>query len=359
MLQVRIKKKLGSFLLDVEFETGEGVLALLGASGSGKTLTLRCIAGIEKPDEGRIVLGDRVLFDSARGINLRPQARSVGYMFQDYALFPNMTVLDNVMAGMPGGRGGLPLSAGRREERKRREAQARLCLERFHIEELALRRPALLSGGQKQRVAMARLVLQRPELLLLDEPFSALDSYLTWQLLREMKDFLREMGRPALFVTHSRDEVFQLADRVCCVTSGKSGDVLPRKRFFDNPGTRAAAVLSGCKNISPVKRCGERHILATDWGVVFALPGKVPPETAYVGIRAHAFSPTRSGEEGQSELRVLAPVWREALFEWTLSFRASEDGGPLEWKTPKGSGAERPTPERLYVSGRDLMLLSE
>lgn len=161
-LQVKITKKLANFTLDVDFSVEQEIFALLGASGCGKSMTLKCIAGIEQPDEGVIVLNGRTLFDSARKINLPPQKRQIGYMFQDYALFPNMTVLQNVMAGM-----------GRRPSRE----QAQEYLRQFHIEELEQQYPTRLSGGQKQRVAMARMLAARPEVILLDEPFSALDSH--------------------------------------------------------------------------------------------------------------------------------------------------------------------------------------
>ena len=151
-LQVKITKKLANFTLDVDFSVEQEIFALLGASGCGKSMTLKCIAGIEQPDEGVIVLNGRTIFDSARKINLPPQKRQIGYMFQDYALFPNMTVLQNVMAGM-----------GRRPSRE----QAQEYLRQFHIEELEQQYPARLSGGQKQRAAMARMLAARPEVILL------------------------------------------------------------------------------------------------------------------------------------------------------------------------------------------------
>ena len=150
MLQVRIKKKLGNFLLDVDFSMDGGIFAILGASGCGKSMTLKCIAGIERPDEGRIVLNDRVLFDSAKRINLPPQKRKVGYMFQDYALFPTMNVVQNIQAGM-----------GRKPDPKK----VREYITGFQLGGLERHMPDQLSGGQKQRVAMARMLAAEPEVL--------------------------------------------------------------------------------------------------------------------------------------------------------------------------------------------------
>ena len=160
-LHVQIKKTIGSFRLETDLRVGAQLLSLLGPSGCGKSMTLKCIAGIERPDEGRITLGERVLFDSSKKICLPPQERRVGYMFQDYALFPNMTVRRNILAGM-----------GRRPD----PSAADPFLERFHIADLADRYPSELSGGQKQRTAMARIIAQDPDVILLDEPFAALDT---------------------------------------------------------------------------------------------------------------------------------------------------------------------------------------
>ena len=194
MLQVRIKKKLGNFLLDVDFSMDGGIFAILGASGCGKSMTLKCIAGIERPDEGRIVLNDRVLFDSAKRINLPPQKRKVGYMFQDYALFPTMNVVQNIQAGM-----------GRKPDPKK----VREYIAGFQLGGLEHHMPDQLSGGQKQRVAMARMLAAEPEVLLLDEPFAALDSYLKWKMEQQMLELLQKVQTPVLFVSHNRDEVYR------------------------------------------------------------------------------------------------------------------------------------------------------
>lgn len=166
-LEVHIEKKLNGFTLRSDFTAGNTATAILGASGCGKSMTLRCIAGIVKPDKGRIVLDGRVLFDSGQHIDLPPQQRGVGLLFQNYALFPNMTVEQNILCGLKAER-----------DKAARKARCAGMLRALRLEELASRRPAELSGGQQQRTALARILVGKPRILMLDEPFSALDSYL-------------------------------------------------------------------------------------------------------------------------------------------------------------------------------------
>ena len=369
-LEVRIKKKLNRFLLDVAFEAGDGVFSLLGASGCGKSMTLKCIAGIEKPDEGRIVLDGRVLYDSEREIDLPPRKRRVGYMFQDYALFPNMTVLQNVMAGMkkpengrPDGDGGngRPKRLFLRKDRRRSEAaaleKAEDILRRFHIYELRDLYPAKLSGGQKQRVAMARLIAQEADVLLLDEPFSALDSHLKWQLEQEMKQTLEGIGRPVVFVSHDRDEVYHLAHRICCISSGRSQKTMPVKAFFENPGTAEGAVLSGCKNVAAASPEGSHALRVREWGITLNVRREIGAEISAAGIRAHAFSRVRRASD-DNVIPVLDPFVLEDPFEWTISFRAAEGGGTLQWKVPKAVMKDAEIPPELYLDSDAVMLLS-
>ena len=235
-LQVHIKKTIGSFHLEADLECGGRLLCLLGPSGCGKTMTLKCIAGIERPDEGRIVLGDRVLFDSGSRVSLAPQRRRVGYMFQDYALFPHMTVRENILAGM-----------GRRPA----PSLADPFLERFRIRELADRLPRELSGGQKQRTAMARIAAQNPDVILLDEPFSALDTMLKWELEEEMLQMLSEEGKPVIFVTHDLDEVYRMGGDVCLMKDGRTGDTVGTEHFFADLKQGNSELMPGWRVIPP------------------------------------------------------------------------------------------------------------
>lgn len=345
-LKVNIKKKFGNFYLDVAFETERGVFAILGASGCGKSMTLKCIAGIETPDEGRIELNGRVLFDSAKKINLTPQKRRVGYMFQDYALFPNMTVEQNIKAGM----GKCP-----------DEEKVKSYVRRFRLEGLEKHYPTQLSGGQKQRVAMARMIASEPDILLLDEPFSALDSYLKWELEQEMRDMLAEVEKPVLFVSHNRDEVYRLCNMVSCIDHGKMEVIEETKEFFHNPKTKTAAVLSGCKNISAVEIVDNSHIKAVDWGITLCVP-EIPKDTKAVGIRAHSFYPVAAEPvQDMNILRIEEYRIIEDTFEWNISFRPSKESGWLQWKIAKTEQEDSPgpIPSGLAVDAKDILLLRD
>lgn len=199
MLEVQIYKKLAEFDLDISFQVNDNILGLMGASGTGKSMTLKCIAGIETPDQGRIVLNNRVLFDSEKKINVPIQKRNVGYMFQSYALFPNMNVYENISVGL------------RARKVKDVDIVVQKVMQQFRIFELASRYPKQLSGGQRQRVALARLMAYEPDVLLLDEPFSALDEDLKKDLLQELKSEL-QISKPVIFVSHDKEEVNYLCD---------------------------------------------------------------------------------------------------------------------------------------------------
>lgn len=340
-LEVQIKKKLGKFQLDTAFTVESGMFAILGASGCGKSMTLKCIAGIERPDEGRIVLDGHVLFDSEKKINLPPKKRKVGYMFQDYALFPTMTVEQNIRAGMG---------------KKANPQEVQSYIRRFHLTGLEKHRPAQLSGGQKQRVAMARMLAAKPELLLFDEPFSALDSHLKWKLQQEMQQTFYALGKPALFVSHNRDEVYQLCDTVGCMNQGKLEVIEPVKEFFHNPKTVTAAMLSGCKNISPVVKNADGTIAARDWGLRLCIPD-MPENIAAVGIRAHDFCTVQ--ENGENVLTVHDGYVAEDMFEWTYFVRSSTEHEWIQWKIAKQDWqADTPKlPKYLKINAEKLLFL--
>ena len=208
-LLVEIEKQLGNFHLDVRFQAETETLALLGASGCGKSMTLKCIAGIMTPDRGRIVLNGRVLFDSEARIDLPPQQRRVGYLFQNYALFPTMTVEKNILCGICSG------------SKAEKAVALSATLHRFRLEGLEKRYPAQLSGGQQQRVALARAIVAAPRVLLFDEPLSNLDSELRESLCGEMSRLLRQLGITALYVTHDRREAELLADQIVYLSAGR------------------------------------------------------------------------------------------------------------------------------------------
>lgn len=218
-LTVDINKDYGSFKLSSSFETEDLLTGFLGSSGSGKSMTLKCIAGIVTPDEGYIALDDRVLFDSSKRINTRPKERKVGYLFQNYALFPAMTVKKNICCGL--------VREKDREAKKRKYDKAMSLL---HLEGLENRLPSQLSGGQAQRVALARIIVSEPDLLLLDEPFSALDAFLRRNLQTELLEVLQNLGKQAVLVTHSAREVRRMTTNLFVM---KSGEIIRRGRTED------------------------------------------------------------------------------------------------------------------------------
>jgi molybdate transport system ATP-binding protein len=202
------RKKLPGFALDARWESSRGVVALLGRSGCGKTLTLRCIAGLERPDSGRIRIGDRLLFDSASGVDVAPHARRVGFVFQHYALFPHLTVRGNVLFGFRGARG------------ERREAALREMLALCRLEGLEDRYPREVSGGQRQRVAIARALVSEPSVLLLDEPFAALDRETRDQVVGELRAILQRSRVPTVLVTHDAEEAEALGEELIRMEEG-------------------------------------------------------------------------------------------------------------------------------------------
>ena len=254
-LMVDIEKRLGSFTLVSKFETENEAMALLGASGCGKSVTLKCIAGIMKPDRGRIELDGEVLFDSEKHIDLSPQERRIGYLFQQYALFPNMTVLQNIMCGVRSGS----------KEEKRHKALEHIRI--FRLEGLEDKHPSQLSGGQQQRVALARIMASEPRAILLDEPFSALDNFLKWNLELEMSDLLDSFKGSMIWVSHDLGECYRNCDRVCVMEDGKTGSVTDMDTLLAHPATKEAARLIGCRNFLSAERT-EDGVKLADWDIL-------------------------------------------------------------------------------------------
>ncbi|MBR2696466.1 MAG: ATP-binding cassette domain-containing protein [Parasporobacterium sp.] len=250
------------------------MLAILGASGCGKSMTLKCIAGIETPDKGRIVLDDTVLFDSEKRINLKPQKRMTGYLFQQYALFPNMTVLQNVICGV------------REGTKAEKEQKARKMLDRLHLSGYESKKPKMLSGGQQQRCALARILVNDPKVLLLDEPFSALDSHLRFHTERQVENLIRDFGKTVLFVSHDRDEVFRLTNNIAIMENGLFQTLGEKHEVFNEPTTIGGAILTGCKNISDAYELSPGKVFAEDWGIELSV-GTIPEDMKGIGIRMH------------------------------------------------------------------------
>ena len=263
-MEVEIHKKLGNYKLDVQWKSTKKRIGILGASGSGKSLTLKSIAGIEHPDQGHIQIDDHVLYDSASRTCLKPQKRNVGYMFQNYALFPDMTVEQNVGAGLLSRQSdGRKFSlAGFAEAKKKKQEQVEKMIHRFRLEGLEKRLPRELSGGQQQRVALARIMAYEPTVILLDEPFSALDVFLKDRLQQEMMELLSDYDGTVILVSHSRDEIYRFSEELLVIDDGKQICYGDTKEIFVKPEKVEAARLTGCKNIVLAKRIDEHRLEA-------------------------------------------------------------------------------------------------
>ena len=270
---MEVSKKLDGFSLDMHFQSESKRIGILGASGAGKSMTLKCIAGIETPDKGSISVDGKTLFDSASKVNIPPQKRNTGYMFQSFALFPNMTVEGNIGAGV----------------KVRKEERVAQMVKKFHLAGLEKRYPRELSGGQQQRVALARIMAYEPDVILLDEPFSALDVYLKDRLQVELSEFLSDYEGTVIMVSHSRDEIYRFAEEVIVLKDGKAVRQGKTKEVFSDPVVKEAAVLTGCKNFTDIEKIDDTSFRCIDWGIT--VKGNVPSYADCIGYRAHDFIP--------------------------------------------------------------------
>jgi molybdate transport system permease protein len=353
-LCVSVKKQYGGFTLDLDFEARGNPLGILGGSGSGKTLTLRSIAGLEDPTRGRIELNGRVLFDSARRVNLPSRERHAGLVFQHYALFPHMTVAENVAFGLA------HLTAAERAVRVRE------MLRRMHLEKFAGQNSRQLSGGQQQRVALARALATDPQILLLDEPLSALDFHIRGLVEKELLDTLAEFRGITLYVSHNLEEVYRLCDEILVLARGRALAFGPKEEIFRHPPSSEVARLTGCKNLSRAQALGGGMVDALDWGVRLRV-SQAHTQAQHVGIRANhiAFADAPGGE---NVFPCALAESTETPFRRTLYLRlasALADGPHLQahlqaeiqkdrWEELKA----RPTPwhvrldpERVFVMG--------
>ena len=275
-LIVEIQKQLPEFLLDISFQTDQTPLGLLGASGAGKSLILRCIAGLDTPDKGCIVLNGKVLFDSNKAINLPTRDRNCGISFQNYALFPHLTIAENIAFGIPG-------SKSDRELKQEIERQ----LIAVDLPGMGDRYPAELSGGQQQRVALARAKASQPGIMLLDEPFSALDTYLRDKQEKLLRNNLIHYQGVTVFITHNLEEAYRVCPNLVVIDKGKAIANGTKQNVFEHPGNFRTAQITGCKNFSRAIAIGDRQIRAIDWDCDLEVIEPIPQSLAYVGIRAH------------------------------------------------------------------------
>lgn len=348
-LEVRVRKKFPGFELNVEFESHGDCTGILGESGCGKTMTLKCIAGIEKPDSGRIVLNGRVLFDSEKKINLPAQKRKTGYLFQNYALFPTMTVEENLRIVIKG---------------KVKEHLIQEQIKRFQLEGLEKRYPSQLSGGQQQRAALARMLLCKPEIIILDEPFSALDGFIKSKVQLEVLELIREYQGDVLMVSHSRDEIFTFCHQMVLISGGESILTGKTREIFARPGKMEAARLTGCKNFSRIEKLDEYRIYARDWDMELHTNEKVSDEVSYVGIRGHYLMPVTAKEaiEGENIMKIEKAGYAETPFEKQYLFRNANNPKTeriwwMEKKDSFVSEEEGEFPQYMEFPKDNLMLL--
>jgi molybdate transport system permease protein len=310
-LEVAIEKKVQDFRLSVEFKTEGAPLGLLGSSGSGKTMTLRAIAGLETPDRGRIVLHGRVLFDSEARVNMPPRERRIGLLFQTFALFPHLTVAENIAFG---------LQRLAPEERNRRVATQLVAA---HLEGMDNRYPATLSGGEQQRVALARALAIEPAALLLDEPFSALDTHLRGALERHLRETLAHYGGSTLFVSHNLEEAYRVCEELVVLSHGSTVAQGPKEEIFRHPPTVEVARLTGCKNFSRARRAADGSIEALDWCCKLRVTQPFAKLPAHVAIRAHHVRVRPAGEIAAGRRENIFPCRLAAMTE--TPFRVTLD----------------------------------
>jgi molybdate transport system permease protein len=315
-LEVDIEKQLESYALRVSFRANDEPLSILGASGAGKSMTLRCVAGLERPDRGRIALNERVLFDSERKIDLPARERRVGIVFQKYALLPNLTVEENIGFGLDH----LP--------RAEREAKVQMYVGDAHLQGLEKRLPGQISGGEQQRVALARALAVDPEALLLDEPLSALDTYLRQQVERQLAQTLAARRGTTLFVTHNIDEAYRVGSEMLVLSRGEVVAFGRKRQIFDHPPTMGVAHLTGCKNLSEARAISPGVVEAIDWNCKLNV-ARGSEQGKHVGIRAHHITFQEDGA-GSAEVNSF-PCWvvstSETPFRVTVYLRLNSSPG--------------------------------
>lgn len=305
-LSVSIKKHFPAFTLDVNIEAGNETLGWLGESGCGKSLTMRCIAGIETPDEGKIVVNGKTFFEREAGkrptVNLSPQERKTALLFQNYMLFPNLTVAENVAAGID-----------RKLPKEEREAQVNAELKRFGLDGFGKRYPSQLSGGQQQRVALARMLAAKPDILMLDEPFSALDAHLKGVLEQNLAGLFETFHGTILYVSHDIDEALRFCDRIAVIEKGHVMEVSTGSNLVNNPQSAASIKLSGCKNATPARRINDHRVFLPAWGIEVETDKPAQENLTCMGVRA--FFLEQAKEPGRNTYRVRVVRTSDSRFD--------------------------------------------
>ena len=332
-LSFDIRKHFPTFDLELSLDVGPETIGFLGASGSGKSLTMRCLAGLETPDEGRIVVNDTVFFDSAAKINLTPQTRKTAMLFQNYMLFPNLTVAENIAAG-------LSRNVSKTDAKAIVDAQLKL----FGLKGFGKRYPIRLSGGQQQRVALARMLAAQPGILMLDEPFAALDSYLKSALEQDLLDLFERFEGTILYVSHDIDEAFRFCDRIAVIEHGRLAELAPINDIISHPATYATLKVSGVQNISAARYLDDHTVEACAWGLTFTTTQVALRDVAYLGIRAAYVRQARMEAVNVFELEVSRVS--DSRFEHSVILKFPSSTGFILWTIDKCAGYEGKLPQR-------------
>lgn len=351
-LQIDITKKFQGFKLQMELSFGSEIIGVLGASGSGKSMLLNSISGLIKPDKGRITLDDITYFDSAKKINKPPRDRKTGYLFQNYAMFPHLTVEENISFGL----GSFP-----KPEQQRRVNE---LLERFHLSDMGKRYPSQLSGGQQQRVALARALAVEPKILLLDEPFSALDEHLKTHMMKEMLESLKDFQGTTLFVTHNMAEAYRLCDRIVVVNNGSVESIGTKEDVFQKPASLTTAKITGCKNTAAAVRKSAHSLEIAEWGISAATAAEIETGSGYAGIRENHIKLA----DGSAAVNCY-PAWiadeNQAPFRTTLYLKigsapVSLDDYHLQWelgKEERNALFSLAQPFRIYLDPEQIFFM--
>jgi len=347
MIDVALRMALPGFTLDVAWQAGDEVVTLFGPSGAGKSLTLQCLAGLTRPDAGRVVVNGRVFDDPAAGIHVPPQARHLGYVFQGYALFPHLTVAENVAFGL------------RDRPKPERRRRTREILAQMALEDLAARYPRELSGGQQQRVALGRAIAPDPAVLLLDEPLSALDAPLRRQLRAELRALVVGLRRTVVLVTHDLGEAYQLGDRLILYEAGRVVQAGPKGEVLGRPASPAVARLIGLRNVvhgTVVKAATDRVEIAWRGHTVEAVNSPTAPFRATPGApvafvvrpeHVRLIRKDRVGPDPAHHMNLLHGTIVDAIDHgttWTLLFRLDAPGPPSQG----GHDIEIEVPQLVY-----------
>jgi ABC-type sulfate/molybdate transport systems ATPase subunit len=346
MIHARIAKRFpqaadsAGFALDVEIKASAGVTVIFGPSGAGKTLALECIAGFVRPDAGRIILDDAILFDAATRVHLAPQRRNCGYVFQNYALFPHMTLRDNL------------LFASARLPRLGRHRKVAEMLEQFRLTPVAGRRPHEVSGGQQQRCSIARALIGGPRLLLLDEPARGLDAPLRADLYAVIRQVRAEFNLPVLLVTHDLDECFELGDQMLVFREGRVAQAGAPRKIIEQPANIEIARLLGIENVLPAEIVAldpgrNTSILRLEHGEVRGpyFPGHLIGDRVHLCVRAEQLRAAPSAPVRRSAKTSCPPGLREPLRSLAGSAWNSR---AASWRPPRATNT---TMRRIIGSG--------